>query len=101
MQQNSFSDYDYNCPLFKTIGMMKAIVKFYENCIRIISETAKRDKKISMGYIEQTLSGEKDVIGRINSMKFLPPTDPEHDTVAYFDDLHAQIDQRFQELYQF
>ena len=34
------------------MGMMKAIVKFYDNCIRIISETAKRDKKISMGYIE-------------------------------------------------
>lgn len=80
---------------------MKAIVKFYDNCIRIISETAKRDKKVSMGYIEQTLSGEKDVIGMINSMKFLKPTMPENEVFKYFDDLHALIDQRFQELYQF
>jgi V-type H+-transporting ATPase subunit A len=101
LQQNSFSKHDYNCPLYKTMGMMKAIVKFYDNCIRIISETAKRDKKISMGYIEQTLSGDKDVIGRINAMKFILPTTPEHEVVEQFDDLHNLIDTRFQELYQF
>jgi V-type H+-transporting ATPase subunit A len=101
LQQNSFSPYDYNCPLYKTIGMMKAIVKFYDNCIRIITETAKRDKKISMGYIEQTLSGEKDVIGLLNGMKFLLPTMPQEEVFKHFDDLHALIDQRFQELYQY
>jgi V-type H+-transporting ATPase subunit A len=30
LQQNSFSTYDYNCPLPKTIGMMKCIVMYYE-----------------------------------------------------------------------
>ena len=101
MQQNSFSKHDYNCPLYKTVGMMKAIVKFYENCIKVISETAKRDKKISMGYIEQTLSGEKDVIGKINNMKFILPTTPKQEVMDYFDELHDQIDRRFQELIQF
>ena len=100
MQQNSFSKHDYNCPLFKTVGMMKAIVKFHENCIRIITETAKRDKKISMGIIESTLGGEQDVIGKINSMKFISPTTPEHKVNEMFDDLHALIDQRFQEIFQ-
>ena len=100
MQQNSFSKHDYNCPLYKTVGMMKSIVKFYENCQRIIAETAKRDKKISMAIIEQTLGGEQDVIGKINSMKFIKPTTPEHKVIEYFDDLHALIDQRFNELFQ-
>jgi len=101
LQQNSFSKHDYNCPLYKTVGMMKAIVKFYENCIKVISETAKRDKKISMGYIEQTLSGEKDVIGKINNMKFLLPTTPKQEVMDFFDELHDQIDRRFNELIQF
>ena len=42
--------------MHKTMGMMKAIVKFYDNCIRLITDSSKADKKISMGYIEQTLS---------------------------------------------
>ena len=36
LQQNAFSDYDYNCPLYKTIGMMKCIVCFFENGMRVI-----------------------------------------------------------------
>jgi len=98
LQQNSFSQHDYNCPLYKTVGMMKAIVKFHENCQRIIAETAQREKKISMGYIEQTLGGEGDVIAGLNNMKFRLPTEPEHEMRKFFDDLHAQIDRRFAEM---
>ena len=78
--------------------MMKAIVKFHENCQRIILETSKREKKVSMGYIEQTLGGETDVIAGLNNMKFKLPTTPEHEMRKFFDDLHAQIDRRFQEM---
>ena len=78
--------------------MMKAIVKFHENCQRIIAETSKREKKISMGYIEQTLGGEGDVIHGLNNMKFKLPTTPELQMRIFFDELHALIDRRFQEL---
>jgi len=30
LQQNAFSAHDYNCPLVKTIGMMKCIVTYYD-----------------------------------------------------------------------
>merc|ERR1712132_5858 len=30
LQQNGFSDYDFMCPLAKTIGMMRVIVQFHE-----------------------------------------------------------------------
>ena len=30
LQQNAFSAYDFNCPLYKTIYMMRALVTFYE-----------------------------------------------------------------------
>jgi len=32
LQQNAFSTYDYNCPLPKTIGMMRCIITYYESC---------------------------------------------------------------------
>ena len=78
--------------------MMKAIVKFHENCQRIILDTSKRDKKVSMGYIEQALGGENDVIAGLNNMKFKKPTTGEKEMRIFFDDLHALIDRRFQEM---
>jgi V-type H+-transporting ATPase subunit A len=54
LQQNAFSKYDYNCPLPKTIGMMKCIVAYYENCKKVLNESHKSEKKISMALIEET-----------------------------------------------
>mgnify|MGYP003906891503 CR=1 FL=1 len=76
LQQDSFSEHDYNCPLYKTLGMMKAIVLFYEGCIRVIVDTAKRsEQKMSMAQIEMYLSRQENgnVMDRINSMKFFDP----------------------------
>lgn len=30
LKQNAFSEYDYFCPLIKTIGMMKCIICLYD-----------------------------------------------------------------------
>jgi hypothetical protein len=54
--------------MLKTMGMMKAIVKFHENCIRVIESSAKSERKISMGYIEQTMGA--DLIYELTQMKF-------------------------------
>jgi V-type H+-transporting ATPase subunit A len=76
--------------MYKTMGMMKAIVKFFDNCIRIIE-----NKKVSMGYIESTQSG---LLYELSRMKFQSPADPEQETRKYFDDLHTQIDDKFREM---
>lgn len=96
MQQNSFSPHDYNCPLYKTVGMMKAIVKFYENCNRVIQDSAKAEKKISMGFIEQTMGNN--ILDKINNMKFIKPDRPEVEVRAFFDNLHEEIDTKFRDL---
>jgi len=95
LQQNSFSKNDYNCPMYKTMGMMKAIVKFYDNCFRIITDNSKSDRKVSMGYIETTLS---DVIYELTQMKFKRPDEPEQEVRKYFDDFHETIDNKFRDL---
>lgn len=56
LQQNAFSDYDYNCPLPKTIGMMKCIITYYESCKKVLLESQKSEKKISMALIEETFA---------------------------------------------
>ena len=39
LQQNAFSTYDYNCPLYKTVGMLKCIIVYHENCCKILKES--------------------------------------------------------------
>ena len=75
---------------------MKAIVKFHENCIRVIADSSKAEKKISMGYIEQTMGN--DILYELNQMKFLLPDTPQAEVIKYFDDFHDQIDARFRDL---
>ena len=72
LQQNAFSEYDYNCPLPKTIGMMKCIVTYYEQCNKILNESQMTEKKISMALIEESFATT--VIKKLKEMKFIPPT---------------------------
>jgi vacuolar-type H+-ATPase catalytic subunit A/Vma1 len=77
------------------MGMMKAIVKFHENCIRVITESSKQERKVSMGYIEQTLG---DIMVKLTQMKFQSPIQPEQELRKYFDDLHEEIDNKFRDI---
>jgi len=101
LQQNSFSDYDYNCPLYKTIGMMKAIVKFYEGSKRVIVDSQKRtDEKKSMAMISNFLAREEngDLMDKLTQMKFTAPTLDKNIVKKQFDDLHNALDRAFNDL---
>ena len=100
MQQNSFSEYDYNCPLHKTLGMMKAICKFYDGCQRVILETQRSDAKLSMATIETLLSSpaHNKVLDEINKMKFMDPVMDKHQMQGNFDTLHNNLDMAFDKI---
>jgi len=68
LQQNSFTPYDKNCPLPKTVGMMRSIVNFYDNAKRVIAESKNSDKKISLALIEEAL--KENIIYELSRMKF-------------------------------
>merc|ERR1712083_228804 len=75
LQQNGFSDYDFFCPLAKTIGMMKVIVGFHEVAQKTILESTG-DHKIGWYTIYTAM---KDLIKKITDMKFeMPRQAPEH-----------------------
>merc|ERR1712139_92575 len=50
LQQNGFTDYDFMCPLGKTIGMMKVIVGFHESAQKVMAESSG-DTKITWNQI--------------------------------------------------
>lgn len=58
LQQNAFSDYDYTCPLDKSVSIMKAIVHFHDESQRAIAESPPENKitwaQVGQNYILQS-----------------------------------------------
>jgi V-type H+-transporting ATPase subunit A len=93
LQQNGYSEYDFMCPLSKTIGMMKVIGHFYDCSMKVITETG--DRKLGWGAIATDL---KDTITTVTSMKFEKPRQsPEH-FKKFFADLCEEISGKFRTL---
>lgn len=72
LQQNGFSDYDFMCPLGKTIGMMKCIIHFHDVCQKHINESTG-EAKITWNVIKTVMN--KDIVALTN-MKFELPRQP-------------------------
>merc|ERR1712207_50987 len=87
LQQNGFTDYDFMCPLAKTIGMMKVIVGFHEAAQKTMSEYTG-DSKITWGTINNAL---KDMIVKITNMKFELPRQSEEHFKKHFVALHDEV----------
>eukprot|EP00397_Hematodinium_sp_SG-2012_P014163 GEMP01014394.1.p1 GENE.GEMP01014394.1~~GEMP01014394.1.p1 ORF type:complete len:605 (+),score=171.03 GEMP01014394.1:82-1896(+) len=94
LQQNGYSDYDFLCPLAKTIGMMKVIVHFHETGQRVINESSG-EKKITWGMIYGSL---RELLVKITSMKFEMPRQPEKHFVTVFGRLVEEINTGFRNL---
>lgn len=69
------------CPLWKTIGMMKSIVHYYESAKKAIIETSKSANKINWNYI---LSQTKDLFYRLTQYKFESPKQSRHEFEEMF-----------------
>merc|ERR1712207_90237 len=89
LQQNGFTDYDFMCPLAKTIGMMKVIVGFHEAAQKAMAEFTG-DQKVTWSTINSAL---KDYIVKITNMKFEHPREKEEyykkTFLALFDEVNA------------
>merc|ERR1711935_1264758 len=96
LQQNSFSSHDYNCPLPKTIGMMKCIITYYDQCRKVLRESQSGERKISMALIEETFATT--ICAQLTRMKFIIPTTPATELKAQLDRLAEEIENGFRQL---
>lgn len=92
LQQNAFSDYDYTCPLFKSVQIMKAIVRFYNSAIKAIEESPA-DKKITWALIRNTM--EKEIV-QVTELKFNDPKMDPAEMEEKVDQLVAAIDTKLE-----
>jgi len=68
LMQNSFTDYDCTCPLYKTEGMMRNIANFYELSMKAVTANNGDDVKMTWDRIRKSLKKEYD---RLTGMKML------------------------------
>jgi len=87
LQQNGFTDYDFMCPLAKTIGMMKVIVGFHEAAQKAMAEFTG-EHKIGWNSIANHM---KDMIKKITDMKFEMPRQSEEHYKKVYTSLHDEV----------
>eukprot|EP00922_Rhytidocystis_sp_ex-Travisia-forbesii_P008165 GHVS01012027.1.p1 GENE.GHVS01012027.1~~GHVS01012027.1.p1 ORF type:complete len:607 (+),score=74.12 GHVS01012027.1:77-1897(+) len=95
LQQNAFTDYDYMCPLHKTVGMMKIINYFYDQGLRSLQESTGGEHKIGWGTIFNTM---RPTINKISNMKFENPKNSEAQFKKFFRQLEEEISHMFRTL---
>mmetsp|Transcript_28265 Transcript_28265/g.91127 ORF Transcript_28265/g.91127 Transcript_28265/m.91127 type:complete len:620 (+) Transcript_28265:81-1940(+) len=91
LQQNAFTDYDYTCPLTKSVGMLKAIVTFYDNAQKAIADSPP-DAKVTWAIIKTTLAP---TIQKVVDTKFVDPKDHPSKIVDFYNNLAKDIDDAF------
>merc|ERR1712151_111562 len=87
LQQNGFVDYDFKCPLAKTIGMMRVIVGFHEAAQKTMSEF-QGEHKITWNQIAASM---RDLIVKITNMKFEMPRQAEDHYKKVFTALYDEV----------
>lgn len=81
LQQDAFSDYDFTCPLEKTIGMMKCIITYFELAKKAIVETSRKADRISYAFLKTETSKQ---LNQLKQMKFQTPKQSKQDLQNYF-----------------
>ena len=101
LQQNAFSEYDFNCPLPKSVGMLRCIVTLYARCLKAVTggdgmgKTAavvEGVRTVTWNYIKATAGP---AIQRVTDMKFLDPRTPEPEMVRFFAGVQDAITEAF------
>uniref|UniRef100_A0A1J3D9W2 H(+)-transporting two-sector ATPase n=2 Tax=Noccaea caerulescens TaxID=107243 RepID=A0A1J3D9W2_NOCCA len=95
LQQNAFSEHDFTCPLEKTTGMMKAIVRYYELAQRAIVETSKRPDRINFAFLKSQTGVQ---LNKLKQMKFQDPKVDRKQLTEIFNNLVDEITTVFKNL---
>lgn len=103
LQQNAFTDYDFTCPLTKSIGMLRTIITFYNNCQRAIQDSPA-EAKVTWAAIKGSMGGAKRdpdvkgaaVIQKVVDGKFMDPKAPASEITAFYGGITDEINLAFQ-----
>ncbi|ORX58517.1 putative TFP1p-H+-ATPase V1 domain 69 kd catalytic subunit, vacuolar [Piromyces finnis] len=92
LQQNGYSSYDRYCPFYKTVGMLRNMMYFYDQSIHAVEASSNQ---ITWNKIRDSMS---DVIYKLSSMKFEDPADGEEVIKERYQKLQKEIEEQFRAL---
>lgn len=96
LQQNGYSPYDRFCPFYKTSGMLKNMIAFYDMARHAVETTAQSENKITWNLIREAMG---DIMYQLSSMKFKDPEkDGEQQIRKDFEELYDTMQQNFRNL---
>ncbi|XP_059172937.1 V-type proton ATPase catalytic subunit A-like [Physella acuta] len=96
LQQNGYTPYDRFCPFYKTNGMLKNIISFYEMARHAVETTAQSENKVTYAIIREQMSG---LMYKLSNMKFKDPyKDGEAKIKQDYEELHEEMQQAFSNL---
>uniref|UniRef100_A0A7S3JZ23 H(+)-transporting two-sector ATPase n=1 Tax=Aureoumbra lagunensis TaxID=44058 RepID=A0A7S3JZ23_9STRA len=94
LQQNAFTDYDFTCPLSKSIGMLKAIVTFYDAAQKAIADSPP-DAKLTWAMIK---TAQAPLIQKVVDTKFIDPKLPDEQIAQNYNELANDINESFNKM---
>ena len=94
LQQNAFTDYDYTCPLEKTVGMLGTIITFYDLAQETIANSPQ-DSKITWAHVKVALASS---LQRVIDTKFVDPKIPTAEIARQYRDVEEQMALEFSQL---
>jgi len=96
LQQNGYSSYDRYCPFYKTVGMLRNMIAFYDLARHSVESTAQSENKITWNVIRESMSN---IMYQLASMKFKDPVkDGEAKIKAEYDQLNEDMQTAFRNL---
>jgi len=63
----SYSPYDRFCPFYKTVGMLRNTIAFYDMARHVVESTAQSENKITWSVIRDSMGN---ILYQLSSMKF-------------------------------
>jgi len=94
LQQDAFSTYDFMCPIYKTVGMMRCIVVFFDQAKKAIVESSG-ENKITMNIIMNQM---KHLMIRVTKLKFENPKQTRQELNQIFQSLCDEIATAFRNM---
>ncbi|XP_017155217.2 V-type proton ATPase catalytic subunit A [Drosophila miranda] len=95
LQQNSYSNYDAFCPFYKTVGMLRNMMAFYDAAVEAVVSTAQDEARVTWNLIRE--HGAQ-IMYDLSTMKFLNPKMGQQAVEEEMDILHESIRKTFTHL---
>merc|ERR1712113_434553 len=95
LQQNAFSDYDYTCPLYKTVGMLRCIIGFFDAAQSAIARSSGKDNRVTWKELRTAIQGDGKPMQTVTELKFLDPKMPRQEMEEHFKKFMKELEEDF------